>query len=182
MNKLDLKPGDVGFLMQHDNWVSRAIAWFMGSRWSHTFLVADIGHFQIYTSETCEFIVHTGEMYPKLRDKAVEMEVYRPPFNQAQIVDVVRACQENHGEIYGYLQLFSFAVVCMIQRIFGVRIRNFIRQGMVCNQHVMYGYSRHRGTVAFGVDPENYHTEDFYRMIQASGLPMVFSKKRGEVK
>ena len=133
MAKSILEPGDIGFLMHHDNWISKAIAWFMGSKWSHTFIVLESAPDRVYTVETSDFevVVHTLEEY--INDPNVSFEIYRAKsLEKVQRNMISRESLKTLGETYGYLQLISLGVRCLLRRYFGIKINNFFRQGIVC--------------------------------------------------
>ena len=71
-----LKPGDVCFVMHNDSWLSRAIAWFMGSQWSHSFIVLEVAADRTYIMETSDYTVTFGHLERYLQDPNVTLEAY----------------------------------------------------------------------------------------------------------
>ena len=172
-----LRPGDVGFIIHHDNWISRAIGWFTQSRWSHVFLVVEKGRYVTYLSETCDFNVWIGYLEKNLKSPYTEIEIYTPDISDDMRGVVVKRCLENTGELYGWFQFISLGIRGLLKRI-GIRIPNFIRQGIVCNQHVMYGYTLTDIEGISGVDPESMDQEDFYQMVKNNKrFRKIFSKE-----
>jgi hypothetical protein len=166
MEKKMLKPGDIGFLMHHDNWISKAIAWFTKSKWSHVFIVLETGQHRVYTVETSDFevVVHTLEDY--INDKNVSFEIYRADcLEEVQRQMISRECLKTLGETYGYLQLISFGIRCILSRYFGIKIHNFFRQGIVCCGVALVGYSKTNIPGLMGIDPESIDSEETYQLI-----------------
>lgn len=166
MKKPVLQPADIGFLMHHDAPVSKIIAKFMGSKWSHTFLIAEQTTARTYTVETSDYHVETGWFDRHLADPNVSMVIFRPTklglADKQRVVSVaIGTCYHTR---YGYLQLLSLGIRRLLMR-FGVVVKNFIRQGMVCDHVVLYGY---RGTDIPGlmhIDPESIDTEEVYQLL-----------------
>lgn len=177
--KPNLLPGDVGFLMHHDNWISKAFAWFMESKWSHSFLIHEVTDRLIYTSETSDFevVIHCFDKY--LEDPNCSIEVWRleglSEEKRVEIADL--ALKENLGQTYGYLQLFSLGLRRLLMRI-GIKIPNFIRSGLVCCHHVLYGYTLAKIAGFEALDPEAIDTEEMYQKIKKKGFKKVFEKPR----
>lgn len=165
---MKFQPGDVIMIMNHGSWVSRAIAWFMKSRWSHAALIIEHSDKYIYMSETSDYevVVHVLDDY--LNDPKMDIEIWRPKFlSDKQKQMVVEECMNNLGVTYGYLQFISFGLRRLLMRV-GINIRNFIRQGMVCSSHVMYGYCKTSVSAFNGIDPEAIDTEEFYQKMIVS--------------
>lgn len=159
-----LKPGDIGFARSHNNWLSSAISWFMGSKWSHCFLVLDPDEDRIYISETSSFEVWINylEMYDK--DPNAEYVIYSPRVGDADRKKIVEEAMKNHGQTYGYLQLVSLGIRALLRKM-NIKIGNFIRTGLVCCHHVLYGYT-HTDIKGFkGIDPESIDTEETYQLV-----------------
>lgn len=156
---------DICFSMCTKNWLSKAIAWFMGSKWSHSFIVIESSKLYTYVCETSDFEVTIGVLEDYLVDPTVNLVVYR--INTLSLIDrdkIVKECLKNNREMYGYLQLISLGIRRLLKRI-GIHIPNFIRQGIVCDQNVLYGYTKSRVPTLAGIDPESIDTEEFYQLI-----------------
>lgn len=182
-----LKPGDIGFIMHRDSWLSKAIAWFMGpsftkpSRWSHTFMVLDPDEDRVYLSETSSFEVWIGDLTTYLKNPNAEFEIYTPKLlSDAQRKQVALKAHENFGEVYGYLQLLSLGIRCILKKMH-IRIPNFIKAGIVCSHNVVYGYQSTDIPEISGIDPESLDTEDLYQIVlrQKYHFEKVMEKKYG---
>lgn len=158
-------PGDVAFSIHSLNPISKAIAWFTGSKWSHTILVVEHGKY-IYTSETSDFEVVMHTLDDSINDETVKMEVYRADLDPGSQQLIVSECMKNLGQTYGYLQFISLGIRALLRRWFGIKIGNFIRQGVVCNQHVLYGLSKVPSLgELYGMDPESIDQQELYEKI-----------------
>lgn len=189
MKAPEFEAGDVGFVMHHNNWISRQLGWFMKSKWSHAVLV--YGKFSGGTLlvETTDYEVTYTRIEDKyLNDPEVSLEMWRPVrLSEEERKAIAERAAKWVGEEYGWLQIFSFAVVTLLARV-GIKIKNFVRQGMVCNHVVSYGYQGSNVPLMDLPDPENYHTEQVYRMVMdgvypdgAKAFKLIFMKNRGEV-
>lgn len=170
--------GDLVFVMHTDNVISKIIAWFMKSRWSHSAVVVAPTLLKTYLCETSDFNVCIGTLERYLTDEKTTREVWRPVDRidwQTMDVMVLNAI-EAEGTIYGYLQLFSFGLRRMLMRI-GIKIPNFIRQGMVCCAVPMRAYTKSKIPGLEGIDPESIDTEEFYTMIKTSGHFVLIDSK-----
>jgi hypothetical protein len=160
-------PGDIGFSINKKNVISKVMAWFMGSKWSHSLLIFDQGKRQTYTLETSDFEVYNGDLERYLLNKDVAMEIWRPNSLDHNAINIV--LNESHksiGKTYGYLQLLSFAVRCLFKKI-GIKIPHFIQTGIVCNQVVLLGYVK-SGLPELSIDPKSIDTEELYQIIKTS--------------
>jgi hypothetical protein len=187
--KMMIKKGDIGFAMTHDNWLSRAIAWFMGSSWSHTFLVLHVTEDRIYTVETSnyEVCIHSLDYY--LKNPNCTIAIYQ----SKTITDEQRnmICNEALNVVqtnYGWLQLLSFGIRRILKRI-GIDIRNFIRQGMVCTAVPLLGYKNTHIQGLKGIDPESIDTEELYYLVRIAKthekqyeFDCVYAKQKGTKK
>jgi len=162
-----LGTGDIGFLIHKDSWMSRVIAWFMGSRWSHTFLVVEKGVFCTWVSETTETIICTGILNNYLDDIEVEMEIFRPKITPGEKHKVVERCLENHGKWYAYIQFISQGIRLLLKKI-GIKIPNFLPYGLQCNSHVLTGYCLTSIPGLEGIVPQSVDTEELYQIVRSS--------------
>lgn len=166
-----IKPGDIGYVMHHDNIISKLIARAMGSRWSHAFLVLEVTKERIYIAETSDFQVTIGTLDRYLENPNDEVEIWSSKeLMDEQRISLAKESLNLYGQIYGYLQLFSLGIRRLFMK-FGIKIPNFIRVGLVCCHVVTYSYSKQSNIAPFsGMDAESIDTEELYQM-------MVDSKK-----
>lgn len=162
-----IKPGDIGFVMHHDNPISRVIAWVMGSKWSHSFMVADISLKRTYLVETSDYEVTYGSLEKYTQDKNCTLEIWSP----ANATDETRQkavtyCEAHIEELYGYPQLISLGIRRLLMKC-GIKIRNFIRWHLVCDEEVLEGAKCYEGLS--DVDPKSIDTEELYELIVSSG-------------
>ena len=160
---------DIVFVMHRKSWISRAIAWFMGSRWSHSALVVDPG-FRTWLCETSDFHVNVAALERYLEDPSVEVEIWGPrsPLDSALAGQMADRALARYGEIYGYLQLFSLGIRRLLMRV-GIRIPNFIRTGLVCTAIPLEAYRISGIPGLHGIDPESIDTEELYQLVSTSG-------------
>lgn len=178
---MKLLPGDIGFIMHHDNPISKAIAWFMGSKWSHSFLVKESAEQDTYLIETSDFHVTIGTLEAYLKDANVSMVIFSPDATEEQRLNMIAAAKPHIGTVYGYFQLLSFALRAILGWV-GIKIGNFIRMGEVCTAtplRAMATLKQYPKT--YNMDPESIHTEEFYQLLLEQGLAKVLEKKQGEV-
>lgn len=177
MEKPILLPGDIGFLMHHDNVISKAISGAMGSKWSHAFLVREHTLDWCYLIETTSFEVVTGDLDVYLEDPNVSLEIWRyQGLSDSQRMTIVKNARKHLGEIYGYLQLFSLGLRRLMRALIGWEIKNLIRSGLVCCHVVFYGYFGSNVPLLGVLDPEGYDTEELYEIIQRIGFVKVMEK------
>lgn len=163
---MNFQRGDIGFVMTHDNWISRTIAWFMGSKFSHCIMIIDGSSDRIYTTETTDFEVGIGILESYLYNPKVSIEIYRAKsLDENQVRMIISECLKNLWMTYGYLQLISLGIRRLLLRYFGIKIGNFFRQGVVCCGHVLTGYSKTDLPGISGIDPESIDTEEFYQLV-----------------
>jgi hypothetical protein len=177
-----MTPGSIGFVLHRDNWISRVIAWFMGSKWSHSFLVYDNGRFGDYVVETTDFEVTISPTSKYLTDPNVSYEVYAPSLSgdlYEQEKRIIMGAYPLIGMVYGYAQLFSLGVRRVFMKI-GIRIPNFIRTGVVCCHVPLYGYVKSDMEILKDIDPESIDTEELYQIIKNHPrFKLVYSKDFG---
>jgi hypothetical protein len=171
------KPGDIFFVMHHDNVLSRVIAWFMDSRFSHTGFVVEQSPEHIYTLETSDYCVGFSILEEYLSDPRCSIEVWRYPFSDDQARTILAEAIQLDDRVYGYLQLLSFAVKRILKR-FGVHVPNFLRFGIVCDQVVYAGLRVSPITFFQGLEPLDYDSQDLIEMIQAQGFERIVSIER----
>lgn len=178
------KTGDIAFVMHTDNWISKAIAWFMKSKWSHSLGILEQGKFGTYTLETTDFEVAIGMLERYLDDPNVEMEVWRPNYEMVHEDYRNKAARKwlsLYGDLYPYLQLFSLGLRRLLRRI-KIKIKNFIRIGHVCDQVVIYGVNVYPIKGIQGLDSQAYDTQEFYRKVVLSkGFDLIYKKTREQV-
>src|SRR5574339_318080 len=104
---MELKPGDIGFVIHKDNWISKTIAWFMGSKWSHTAIILHPTDKRTYTIETSDFQVSIQIFEDYLKDTNIKMEIWSPSLTDEERKIITNKALSHLGEIYGYLQLIS---------------------------------------------------------------------------
>ena len=160
--------GDIIFIMNHHMWISRTIAWFMGSKWSHCGIVIDRSVDRTYTTETTDYEVAIGILESYLYHPSVSIEVYRAKsLSEDEKKMIVSECLKNLWKTYGYLQLISLGIRRLLIRYLGIKIGNFFRQGIICCGHVLYGYSKTSLPVIGGIDPESIDTEELYVLVKS---------------
>lgn len=179
--KPKLLPGDIGFLMHHDNWISKGFAWVMGSKWSHSFLIQETTEMRTYTSETSDFHVMIGTLDKYLGDKNVTMEIWRCPWlsDEMRLKIAKEAVDRTFGDTYGYFQVISLGIRIAFRHL-KLRIKNWIKRGTVCCGHVMTGY-HYAKIPGWEFDPESIDTEEMYKLVKHYEFKMILQKQKGEL-
>jgi hypothetical protein len=176
-NLPELRPGDAFFVLHKDNWISRAIAWFMDSRFSHAGMILETTSQRIYTCETSDFEVAYFDFETYLKDPNVSLEVLRLPVSQDAGLQMAMEAAKYQRTVYGYLQLLvSFSLREIIRKVFHRVIPNFIRQGMVCCHVVLYACKKSGLPQLAAQDPEGLQTQETYDLLVANGAQVVFKK------
>jgi hypothetical protein len=172
----NLKQGDIVFSFRKDNLLSRLIAWFTRSRFSHVSIVHLVGDGYCVISEATIIGIRFNLIDYYLENTKISVEVWNLPgltdTTRKTIVD--SAYNLNKNESYGFLQFFSYAIRALLKKM-KINIKNFIRQGVVCNQYVAYGYKKSGISWFDMIDPEAIDQEDFYRLIQKIGFKKVLT-------
>lgn len=165
---MNLKPADIFFVIHKDNWISRMLAWFMESKWSHTGLVYEVTPNTIFTLETSDFEVTHQQLSDYLKDANVYIEIWSPvDLSDDERLAVVMEAAKQRKQIYGYLQLLSLGLRRVCMRV-GIKIQNFFRQGVICCDVVLYGYQT-SNILELHLDPESIDTQELYEKVTKSG-------------
>lgn len=162
------KPGQIGFVMHHDNLISKVIAWFMGSKWSHSFLVIGEFHGRTLICETSDFHVTISDLDKYLLDRRCSVEVRgHGDLDKDSLRAMYSVVHEMNGEMYGYLQLASLGIRRVLKRI-NIRIPNLVKWGLVCCAVPIYALEV--TPLNLGVSAESIDTEELYQATQAWDL------------
>ena len=177
--KYDFEPGDIFFIMHHDSWLAKVIAWFMDSDFSHSGIILEQTEQRIYTCETSDFQVVYSDLETYLEDDNVSIEVLRLPLVDASAgIDMAHTATQHNQELYGYAQLlFSFSIRALIKKIFKKTIPNFIRQGLVCCELVLYACKSSRIEKLANFDAESIQTQETYELLKSCGAVTIFYKR-----
>lgn len=170
--------GDVYFVMHHDETLSKIIAWFMQSQWSHCGFVLD-GNSpdRTYVSETSDYEVTLAWIERYLIDPNCSIEVWRPTQQTPEQIDTVaNRLLQNQESLYAYWQLLSFALKCLLARI-KINIPNLLPWGYICDQHVLSGEVLIPTSGVYGLAPHQYQTQQWYEMMQASNAYTLIYKQ-----
>lgn len=180
MNKPNIKPGSIGFVMHNNSKISKIISWFMESKWSHTFYVWGICNDKTILAETTDFEI-TKSTFDKYNKETCAIEIWEPVVDHDPL-QMAEDGQYLEGQIYGYLQLISLGIRRLFMRA-KISISNFFRQGAVCCAvAIAHSNKQPKITCLYGLDPESIDTEELNRKIKESGeYKLVFKKEFGEV-
>lgn len=173
-----MKPADIGFVMNHGNLISRTMATFMGAPWGHTIMI--MGQDQegrTLTLETSDFEVAIDILDERLKNPTVSVKVFDLGLSDEDRKLVVEEALKNKGKVYGYLQLISLGLRCLLRRV-NIKISNFIRIGLVCTAVPLYGYLAIGDRSPFGgLDPESIDTGELAELIESKGFKVLIDKK-----
>lgn len=171
---MNFQPGDIGFVMHHKNPISRLIAWFMGSRWSHSFVVLGDLHGLTQIRETSDFQIVTSSLARYLNEPSDSVCILRlSEFTDSERAQMAARVMAEEA-LYGYLQLPSLGFRRLLMRA-GIRIKNVIRQGVACCAVPMIAMN---ATAKYqDLDPESIDTEELFQMLLADDWEIVFEKR-----
>lgn len=165
------------FVMHDDSVISILLSRAMGFWASHSGIIKEITDQSVYTIETSDFHVEYRDFNRYLVDPNVSYEVYRLPIKNDERLKVVDASAQTYGIGYGYFQLFSFYIRILAAKL-GIRIKNFIRWGVVCCHVVLYGYKESSIKELNSIDPESIMTKEMYDIIRAiPGVKLVATNR-----
>jgi hypothetical protein len=181
---MNIKPGNVAFVMHHDSKLSRLIAWFMRDKFrtapdfSHSALVVESTENEVWLSETTDTQIAYGRLSSYLNDPRCSIEIFAPIDASAEeIAKCVEEAQNNTGKLYAYWQLISWAIVCLGAKL-GVDIPNILPFGWVCNSHVLDGIRHFKAGPFYMIKQQSIHTMRMYAMMKEStAWVSVFSKR-----
>jgi hypothetical protein len=168
-----MKSGDIFFVMNHGNIVSKTIAGAMDSKWSHSGIIYEVGQLETYTLETNDWCVMHGSFDHYLNGN-YSFEVYRPKSTSAHALQAT--ADQMHGRVYPYWQLISFGIRRLF-RMIGINIRNFWRGGQVCCGIVINYLKRTEITCVQPIQPEDIDTEELYQLVLKSNEFELVLKK-----
>ena len=165
---INLKNGDIFFVIHRDNTISKLIAWFMNFKYSHTGLIFEVTDKTLYTLETSDYEVTHQEFSQYINDPNVSFEIWRPKdLNDSEIQKILDSANQVRGKTYGFLQLISLALKDLFKRI-RINIPNFIKAGVICCDVVIYGYMN-SSIKELQIDPQSIDTKDLYDLMIKSG-------------
>ena len=172
--------GDIGFVMHHDSWLSRAIAWFMSSKWSHCTLVLDTTSSErTYVSETSDYEVTVSWMEGRYIGN-VSMAVLRlPGLSAAEASEAQDRALSQQEDLYPYFQLISLGVRGLLKKI-KIHIGNFLPWGYDCSEHVLYAMMNTHYPELKGVNPHSMDTQDLFALLMGiPGIQVIYSQAEG---
>ena len=170
-------PGDIFFIMSTDNRLSRWIAWFMDSKFSHSGMILEETARRIYTCETSDLEVAYFDLEHYLNDTTIVLEVLRLPVRLETGEEMAAEATKYARTIYGYLQLFfSFSIRELIRKVFRRIVPNFIRQGMVCCHVILYACKKSGIQRLEEQDPEGIQTQETYELLKKCGAVVIYQK------
>jgi len=173
---MNFKPGDIFFVMHNGSKLSRLMAWFMQSKWSHSGLIYEPTDRTIYTLETSDYEVTHQDFNTYINDSTVNLEVWSPvSLSDSDRLAVTSAAVLVEGDVYGYLQLLSLGLKDSLKRL-GIKISNLLQIGVICCDVVIYGYAA-SNMQELHIDPRSIDTQDLYEIVINSGkFIKVFEK------
>jgi hypothetical protein len=179
---MKFQPGDIFFVMHHENKMSRLIAWFMNSMWSHSGIIAQQTETRSYTVETSDFNVTLSTLEQYTKDPRTSLEVWRHRgISDKTRAEIVENALMLDDKIFGYPQFISFAIRALLAKI-GIKISHFITSGYVCCQVPLTGYAT-AGVPGFTKEEiKAIHTEELYQKVsQSPDFYRCLIKAQGQV-
>jgi hypothetical protein len=172
-----LKPLDVVFVMHRKNPISKMMAWFMGSRWSHSAAVAEVGYFDIYLHETSDTQTKVGLMSFYISNPDDEIEVIRV-LSELDYNMAIPEVRKFHNKMYGYVRMVGAGLRRLLMKLGWKRCPMILPiGGPLCMMIPHAGLK----TKFIGM-PEigSIDTEELYQWCKDYGKT-VATKKQGEV-
>lgn len=157
--------GTVGFCTKRANFISKVIRWFTRSRWSHTYVIRQIDP-DILVLEASTFQVQLVPI-TKYESKKFSNAFFRPEgFKDADISCGLMKAEDKIETHYGWLQLLGNIPVIIVKRLFGLKIHNPSKGGVVCSELVLQYL---RGLDPSGpwtsMDKDTVSPEDLYEIL-----------------
>lgn len=178
---MELKPGQIGFSYNSTSWLSKLIAFFTRSEWSHTFLLTrPVSHLQtvaVQEANTIVRVVPFGKFYAdKVEQKWEIWEV--KGLNQADMDAALSLCFDRYsGVTYGFLQLPWFIWRWLNEKL-GRDIRktrNPWSKGIICSELVFeFLHVIGKGDLLADLQTNTVHPEDLLRIFKAH--PEMFAR------
>ena len=132
-----MKIGDIGFIIHKKSALSKTIAWFMKSQWSHCFIIIGELNGVPIICETTDFEIVYSPLTKYTNDPNVMMTIFsNDDLLFGDDVKIFNNTLDIHGKKYGYLQLLSHAVRLLLLR-FNVKIESFYNRNWLCYQVVI---------------------------------------------
>lgn len=155
------------------------MSWFMNFPFSHSGIVESVHGSKIYLRETSDFDVGLSLLNHYLEDPHTGFEVWSFP----EIHDTVRDQMVNRsgqldGDVYGYLQIVTLAVRCLMKRVGLKPFRNFLKIGTVCCHVVALAYQISGIREMVLDDYESEDTADLYQRVTTSGRAIKVMEKK----
>lgn len=173
---VEFRPGDIFFVISHDNFMSRLIAWFMRSKWSHSGIIVKAGYKNAKLIETNSTKVITDEMYEHIDDPNKSLEVWRHPYSEDKGMMAALYARDLLDKSYGYLRMLWSAMRQILLRV-GITIKCNPIPGTLCDDVVEYSYMR-AGVDIFKDDMRWIDTQELYLLIQRQGFIKIYSKDK----
>ena len=158
--------GDIGFVITNKNILSEIIAWFMGSKWSHSFVVV----YDLRTVETNNTVVYLNTLDDHVYNKDKNLEIWSPNCSNEQRKQIVEASLRMVGIKYGYLKLLAMGFRRILMKI-GIKTPLLWTRGTVCDDVAIAGLNS-----AGILSVKNIDTEELYQLVKKSGFKMVFDQ------
>lgn len=157
--------GTIGFCTKRRNFISRVIRWFTRSKWSHTYVIRQ-NEPDILVLEAGMFQVQIVPITKYQSRKYANVYFQPDGFSQADITCGLMKAGEKIETHYGWLQLLGFIPVIMAKRLFGMKISNPSKGGVVCSELVLQYL---RGLDPAGpwgtLDKNTVSSEDLYEVL-----------------
>lgn len=173
---MKLNTGDIAFIMHHDNLISRTLSWFMGSKWSHCFLILGEYPQGTYILETSDFEVCISILDKYLIDEQCSIEIYSGGISKEEADVVTNKAMITLGDVYGYLHLLGLGIRRLFRKV-GIKIGNPLKGGVVCCCVPMLGYQDSSIQDLAKSDWQDNDTEDLYQIVKNSPqMKLVYEK------
>lgn len=159
--------GTIGFCTKRASFVSKVIRWFTRSRWSHTYVIRQVEP-DILVLEASTFQVQLVPV-TKYESRKYANVFFRPEgFKDADVSCGLMKAEEKIETHYGWLQLVGNIPVIIAKRLFGLKIRNLSRGGVVCSELVLQYLRGLDPSGPWGsLDKNTVSPEDLYEVLSS---------------
>lgn len=128
--------GTIGFCTNRRSFISKVIRWFTRSRWSHTYVIRQTDP-DILVLEAGKYQVQIVPITKYESSKYQNVFFVPEGFKSEDIALGLMAAGDKIEANYGWLQLVGNIPVIIMKRLFGMKISNPSKGGIVCSELVL---------------------------------------------
>jgi hypothetical protein len=155
---MKLKTGDIVFSTNINSKMSAIFRWFLGSQWSHAFIIVEQTATRTYAIQTTSFEIAVVDFELEYLLNSNEVfEVWSCELPEQERIAAVKKVVSKQLTIYGYLNFISLGIKGLLKKV-GINIPVPFMIGPSCFSVLDYAYG---GLFQKGMD-----TQDWYLAVQ----------------